>query len=212
MRSYEWLHSVASSYDSVEGFTRVGPAYFEKVYYPSPLRLDGLLAGVVLAGIKYFRPSWWQAFRERRWILIVLGMMGGIITFLLFRDRFSLWPTVLGYPILSFTLAMFVAVAAMWEPPSRRWSVPGAEFIAKISFSLYLSHKLAFHLAKVNFASIDAAGGLYALALYSVAALVAGSALYFCVEFPFLWLRDKIMNRPKLRLSPQPQCISIQIR
>src|SRR5258705_9700939 len=116
MRGYAWFHSVAASYDSVEGITIVGPAYFEKVYYPSLLRLDGILAGVALAGIKYFRPSWWQAFRNRQWLLIVLGVIGAIVTYLLFRDRFSFLATALGYPVLSFTLALLVAAAALWEP------------------------------------------------------------------------------------------------
>lgn len=35
------------------------PAFITQIYMPSYTRLDGLLAGVMLAGVRGFRPDWW---------------------------------------------------------------------------------------------------------------------------------------------------------
>lgn len=47
--------------------------YWEMIYFPTSSRLDGLLIGVVLAGIQIFRPGWWRVvITKRRTLLFAL--------------------------------------------------------------------------------------------------------------------------------------------
>jgi hypothetical protein len=43
-----------------------GLAYIERIYYPTWTRLDGLIAGVVMAAVRLFRPVWWDAAMKPR--------------------------------------------------------------------------------------------------------------------------------------------------
>jgi peptidoglycan/LPS O-acetylase OafA/YrhL len=64
-------------------------------------------------------------------------------------------------------------------------------WIAAISYSLYLSHKIAFHLVQEAIVpSIQGSGGLQ-FATYALATLLLGAVLHYLVERPFLRWRDR---------------------
>ena len=163
--------------------------YLESIYYPTYTRLDGLLAGVVLAAIQTYRAAWWSALQARANWLAFAGLMAAGIAIWLFRDRTAFAATVFGFPLLSFGVALLVAAAA--GPQSfGRWRVPGAGWIAAMSYSLYLSHKLAMHGIAIALASRPAIHGLAAFAIYAVAVFLVGALLHYGVERPFLRLRE----------------------
>ena len=60
VRLWSWkayIHPTITAYGAAESSSI---AYSEFIYYPTYTRLDGLLIGVILAGIKTFRPAWWE--------------------------------------------------------------------------------------------------------------------------------------------------------
>jgi len=59
------------------------------------------------------------------------------------------------------------------------------------AYSLYLSHKLAFHAVQVALAPSIGSSGLLRFAVYGVAALALGAALYGLVERPCLRWRER---------------------
>jgi peptidoglycan/LPS O-acetylase OafA/YrhL len=66
--------------------------------------------------------------------------------------------------------------------------VPGAQTLATLSYSLYLSHKLALHAAGEWGASQSPA---VAVVAEVVVVLLAGLSLHHAVERPFLRLRAR---------------------
>lgn len=170
-------------------------AWVERIYYPTWMRLDGLLAGVMLAAIRAYRPLWWAAMMRRSGVLLALGLAGVAAAIWLSQDRLGLQASVFGFPVVSFGLALLVAAAAS----ERRWTgrvrVPGAAWLAAASFSLYLTHKQMFGLVSRHYGDRLDGHGLLALVVYAAAALLGGALLYYAVERPFLRLRDRIVQR-----------------
>ena len=190
LRGYVWLHewSLVRGMENVErSFTL---RYIEGIYYPTWTRLDGLLAGVVLATIRTYRPSWWVRMQGQADLLLLTGLVVVGLSFLVFRDRFGLLPAVVGYPLVSAGMALLVVAGAGNQSVIGRWRIPGAGWLALISYSLYLTHKAAMHLTQSWFGPLLEGRGLLAFAVYSAAILLMGALLHYTVEGPFLRLRE----------------------
>ena len=168
----------------------LGKNFLESIYYPTYTRLDGLLAGVLLAAVQAYRPGTWAAWQSRANGLALVGLIVTGMAIWLFRDQTAFVPSVYGYPLLSFGLALLV-IAGAGQQSFGRWRVPGAGWIAAASYSLYLSHKLAMHAVATVLASRPAIHGLPAFAIYAVAIFTAGALLHYVVERPFLHLRGR---------------------
>ncbi|BFI95939.1 MAG: acyltransferase [Rhodanobacter sp.] len=166
-----------------------GKDWLESVYYPTWTRLDGLLGGVVLATIQCYRPRWWAHLQQRANALAIAGLLLAAAAIWLFRDKSGFAASVFGFPLLSLALALLVAAGAGTRSWLGRWRIPGAGWIAGISYSLYLSHKLPMHAVHEALARWPAVHGLAAFALHAVAILATGALLHYAIERPFLRLR-----------------------
>lgn len=140
VRGYVWLHAMAPVRD--EPGPAFGLRFVEGIYYPTWARLDGLLAGVALAALRVGCPQLWARLQARRAFVLAAGVALFGTAVWLFRERLEFWPAVLGYPLLSLALAAIVLAGSSLPA---RWDLPGAGWLARISYSLYLSHKLALH-------------------------------------------------------------------
>ena len=179
--------------DSGQSF---GSVYMMRIYYPTYSRFDGLLAGVALGLVKTFRPAGWRALTRRGHALLAAGVCLVAVSVYLFWERFdsvtgaSVLGIVVGPPVLSLGLGCLVASAVS----SNGWlraKIPGAQLLATLAYSMYLTHKELIHLVDLWFPSI-AQGAMYQwLGVYAVCCLAAATVLYLCVERPFLRLRDK---------------------
>jgi peptidoglycan/LPS O-acetylase OafA/YrhL len=189
-RGYLWLRDVAQPPFDVDG----APAslhYMKLIYWPTWTRLDGLSAGVAAACINVFRPRLWATLTAKPIVLLGAGVLGVGASMAFFGDVVAgFLPTVLAFPLLSFSMALLVAASAAGRsiiPP-----VPGASALAAGAYSLYLTHKAVF--AAVATAVADAPAGLRSaeLVVAWLAAFAVGAALYWLVERPFLGLRDRL--------------------
>ena len=97
---------------------------------------------------------------------------------------------VFGFPVLSLGLGLLVA-SSVSNNGWLRFRIPGAKLIATLAYSLYLTHKEIIHLVDLWFPSITEGHMLPWLAVYAGCSFLVASALYLCVERPFLILRDK---------------------
>jgi len=96
-----------------------------------------------------------------------------------------------GWPVLSLGLGLLVLAGSGRSSVIGRWRVPGVGWLAAVSYSLYLSHKLAFHAVHEHLVPLlQVTGGLLFLT-YALATLLAGAALHYAVERPFLRWRDR---------------------
>lgn len=184
LRSTIWLHDDALKPDR--------NWFIEDIYYPTWCRLDGLLVGVALAALRVFRIEWWQRLRRSANAAVLIGLLGVIVSFFLHAQRSSLLANSIGWPVLSLAFGLLVFAAAERDSWIGRLRVPGAGWIAAISYSLYLSHKLVMHA--VQSAIGDRIHGIAAFSLYAVAILVAGALLHYLVERPGLRLRARMME------------------
>lgn len=168
--------------------------WVEHIYNPTYARLDGLLAGSALAALKQFRPSWWHWMTARGWIFITLGLSCVAAAGLLFRNPAGVAAVVFGFPLLSLGLGgVLVGMASPHILPGRV-AVPGARRLAMLAFSLYLTHKAAYHLVDVHAGDIFGGSNLLALAGYNAAALLAAWVLYLAIERPGLRLRERLLH------------------
>jgi peptidoglycan/LPS O-acetylase OafA/YrhL len=72
-----------------------------------------------------------------------------------------------------------------------RCRIPGIGWIAAVSYSLYLSHKLAMHAVQAWLANLPSMPGGVVFMLYATATLLVGATLHYAAERPFLRWRDR---------------------
>jgi peptidoglycan/LPS O-acetylase OafA/YrhL len=207
LRAYVLLHTLRPMGPDHDGFSLT---YIEKLYYPTYTRLDGLIAGVALALLRTFRPSWWSALARRGHSLAAAGLLAVVFAAWLSADRFrSVGPRaalgdIFGYPVLALGFALLTASALSENGLLARFRVPGARLIATLSFSLYLTHKEAVHLLLHVFPDLPD-GAFSLLPVYFAACLAVAAALYLLVERPFLLLRDAKAGLPRKIPAPDLQ-------
>ena len=191
LRAGVWLHDAAA--DPPRNW------FVEDIYYPTWNRLDGLLFGVMLATIKAFRPQAWESAQRYANPAMLAGLAVMALSFWLFRDRVGLLGNAVGWPVLSLGLALLVFAGTSRQSWIGRWRVPGAGWLATVSYSLYLVHKGIFHVVQVQWGEALNGTGLLTFCAYGTAAILAGATLHYTVERPFLGLRERLSKsgRPK---------------
>ncbi len=169
-----------------------------RVYYPTYTRLDPLLAGLALASMRTFRPGWWERLMQRGHALLLVGTVciGSVVFLFRHQDLGSnvgpaKWGVIVGFPVLALGLGMIVASSVSVNGWLSRTRVPGAEWIASLAFSLYLTHKAVANLVLHHVPRITAAQGPLSWLCYAVACLAAAVLLHVLVERPCLRLRDR---------------------
>lgn len=174
--------------------------FVESIYYPTIGRMDGLLAGVCLAILKCFRPKLWTAAMARPYALLLAAGAALSLAIGVSAPRTTFAAAVFGFPLLAFGFALLVAAAASDRGVLGRYKVPGAQFLATITFSVYLSHKMTWHLVHTYWPSLVPQGTFQAFVVYACTAIAVGALLYVTVERTFLRLRDR---RPKVRVATE---------
>jgi peptidoglycan/LPS O-acetylase OafA/YrhL len=191
LRTATWLHDTAVD----PGFARNW--FVEDIYYPTRNRLDGLLVGVALAAWKVFRPQAWERARRHANLFLLAGLAAMALALWLFRDRVGLLGNSIGWPVLSAALGLLVFAGAGRDSAIGRRSLPGAGWLAAISYSLYLVHKAIYHVVQAHWGDRLSGHGFIAFCMYGLAAIAAGALLHHAVEKPFLRLRDRLPS-PRL--------------
>ena len=193
LRGFLWMHWMAPVIHQDAFNTR----FLEDIYYPTWSRLDGLLAGIVLATIRAYRPLWWIRLQQHANAVLLGGCVVLAVAIVLFRDRAGLLATTAGYPLLALGFALMVIAGANTQSWLGRIRVPGARWIALISYSLYLSHKAVLHLVDGALGQPLTGHVVLAFFVYALAVLLAGALLHYAVERPVLHLREKLFENPR---------------
>ncbi|HEY8879124.1 MAG TPA: acyltransferase [Roseateles sp.] len=167
--------------------------FIEDIYYPTWMRLDGLLVGVMLATLNVYRPQLWARLQARSLLLMLAGCATVALAIWLFHDRTGLVANAIGWPLLSFGLGLLVLAASTPRLPA----LPGAGWLAAASYSLYLSHKLAMHAVHAWIVPALPLQGMALFPVYAAVILAVGAALHHLVEKPGLQLRDRLARSPR---------------
>lgn len=196
LRTAIWLH-----------FDALAPNrnwFVEDIYYPTWNRLDGLLAGVLLAVVKTYRPALWARLGARANVVFTIGLAGMALSFWLFRERAGLLGNSVGWPVLSSALALLVFAGAQTNGWIGRRAVPGAGWLAAVSYSLYLIHKPIYGLVEMHLGDALEGRGYIAFIVYGAASLFAAALLHYAVERPGLRLRDVLSRGRVERADDHP--------
>src|SRR6185437_7725026 len=192
LSGYLWLRYVAATPFDIAAHAKHGGAYMTLIYYPTWTRLDGLLGGVCVALVSTFRPRWWAALTARANVCLAAGLAGVGAALALFGGEIGgFLASTLGFPLLALSMALLVVAGAAPGSLISRWRIPGAAALAAGAYSLYLSHKIVFHLVADTSKAWLPAARILALPIALAGALAVGAALYWLVERPFLKLRDR---------------------
>jgi len=169
----------------------------KRIYYPTYTRLDGLLCGVALASIKLFMPAFWTQLEKRGWMTFGIGiavLLAGFWTFhFAYPDADNIAGILAGFPLVSIGFAVLVISATANNGPLRL-RAPGAKAVATLAYSLYLSHKAVAHVDPILIPWLRDNTSWPAVGVYAVTCLGFAALLYFAVERPFLWLRDRHLD------------------
>ncbi len=104
----------------------------------------------------------------------------------------ALWGAILGFPLLSLGLGLITASSVSRNGLLARVRVPGAETVATLAFSLYLTHKAVGHIVMQYLPRITVPQGPASWVLYAVTCFSVALLLHVAVERPFLRLRDRV--------------------
>ncbi len=197
-RSWVFLHILRPLGPDDDTFASV---YIERIYYPTWTRMDGLLAGVLLAAVERFRPATWNRLRQHGNVLATVGVLLVALCCRLFRDRFdavdpvAATGTIVGFPLLATGIAALV-VSSLGNGPLGRWRIPGATALATLAYSLYLTHKAVLHLCADHLPQRFSEGTWTGAAIFFGSSLATATALYFAVEKTCLRLRGSLRPEP----------------
>jgi peptidoglycan/LPS O-acetylase OafA/YrhL len=170
--------------------------YWGMIYFPTYARLDGLLVGVLLAGIRIFRPAWWSYAMARRILVFVIAAILLALAVWSCWEIYSVSAVIWGFPLIALGFGFLVMAAA-----GLQLRIPGATFGATLAYSTYLTHKAVMHLDRVYLGNLLSINWFVSLAIYAVSSLIVASVLYLCVEGPFLRLRERIISAIRARKS-----------
>jgi peptidoglycan/LPS O-acetylase OafA/YrhL len=196
LRSWLWQHEVApwlGASDATNLTARAVEAYVNNLYRPTWARLDGLLAGVLLAAVRAFRPAWWTRLLARGPWLLVAGPL--VLAAALHIDPLGATGAAILFPLVALGFGCLLVAALSPRLPFGRIALPGAEPIALLAFSLYLTHRQVYAWLDDHVEGLAAATPLLAFCVYQAAALAVAVLLYVGVERPALRLRDRLLAK-----------------
>lgn len=182
--------------------SRSGGAYFATIEAPTHMRLDGVVLGVLLAGLSERAGPVWAWCRRNGTALAV----GGVLTIAAIalgpwpfdpvkKDAVSALASGFGILGLSLGAAMLIPATVGARPSGRRWWNAPATWVADHAYVLYLLHTSIY--AVVQPWSVRAKlPWPVTMAAMVAATLAAGWVLRTAVEKPALRARDRIFDRP----------------
>lgn len=189
LRSCMWYFYVLNAGDNLSS------VYRHVIYAPTYARLDALTIGVALSIIKNFHVPCWKRLTQPHWgyAWLALGIIGySWVGYVLAHDNNrDFFKATVYYTILAMSSGALVLSALSKDAWLSKIYLPGMGALAIGSYAIYLSHKMMIHLAvwtveNMHLAYVD--GLLFAVALF--ATVSAGALLYFCVERPWIKIRD----------------------
>jgi peptidoglycan/LPS O-acetylase OafA/YrhL len=191
LRDWQWRHAIAPHLAPGGDMARAIAGYVGSIYSPTWTRLDGLLAGVLLAAVRAFRLAWWTRILNHGWALLGAGItLLGAATQI---DALGHAGAVFLFPLVALGCACLLSGALSPHTPLGRWALPGARVLALLAFSLYLTHRQVYAWLDGAAGDLTADAPAAAFLLYNATALAVAALLYAAIERPGLRLRARML-------------------
>ena len=183
--------SARSLYGEVWGYS------WDALYYPTHLRADGLMFGVLIGYLHTNRPDLFRVIASRCRFAMPVVLIVPFIAIAFPLQSSSLVPTV-GFTLFYLAYGILVTVGAGYPGI---FSVYGTErlarclrFLGRYSYTIYLAHSVIFEFSGATpiLSFVQRMGGAWAqCAVFFIASIAAGIVLSRIVELPILALREK---------------------
>lgn len=194
LRGYLWQTHIAA-YMAAGDVGLAMQHFIALIYQPTYARLDGLLLGVVLAMLRAFRPLWWQRLQAHSTALL---FGAGAVFYLCAQiPLMSMAGATLLFPLVALGCAALVVSITSPSSYLARRRVPGAQTLAVLAFSLYLTHRQIYHWLDTLVPQLSEQSTIVATAGYIAASLLGAALLYWLVERPALALRRRLLTAPQ---------------
>jgi peptidoglycan/LPS O-acetylase OafA/YrhL len=191
LRDWHWRHAIAPHLGPGGDMARAIAGYVGSIYSPTWTRVDGLLAGVLLAAVRAFRPAWWARILHHGWALLGAGLaLLGAATQV---DPLGHAGAVLLFPLVALGCACLLTGALSPHAPPGRKALPGARLLALLAFSLYLTHRQVYAWLDSATGDLTTDAPVAGLILYNGAALAVAALLHAAIERPGLRLRARML-------------------
>ena len=158
-------------------------------------RMDSLLYGVMLATLYWLLPERFAALTRRKWPLIAATVAVFVLMYLL--PAYPVFDRSIGYTLVALGMAAFVSLVFTHASAVNGW-LP-YRFIAWIglySYGIYLWHSVVREPARMLLQRLhitsDPMAWIVALIFQVGLSIALGYAMSRLVEFPFLYLRDRV--------------------
>jgi peptidoglycan/LPS O-acetylase OafA/YrhL len=190
-----WYHYIEPAL-SLKDFKLANENYYEFIYYPTYTRLDGLVIGLALAGCSIFKHDLWQKLLGHGKLIGILGLLiWGSIPII--QDfHYGRIHSLYIFPIISIGAGCFIISVLSPFVWFSRFKIPGAETIAILAYSIYLTHKQVTHIVieYLKHRSL-ATNGFFCFFIAGLCSILVATVLYWIVEKPFLKLRDYLTHQ-----------------
>ena len=193
LRDWEWRHAIAPHLAPGGDAARAVAGYVGTIYSPTWTRLDGLLAGVLLAALRAFRPAWWTRVLTHGWALLCAGL--ALLVAATRVDPLGHGGAVFLFPLVALGCACLLLGVLSPRTPLGRRALPGVRTLALLAFSLYLTHRQVYAWLDGVAGDLTAHAPLAAFALYNGVSLAVAALLYVAVERPGLRMRRGMARR-----------------
>jgi len=175
-----------------------GSLHDQYLYYPIYARLDGLLVGIGLALIKVFRRATWNKLLDKGYYALGLAALSMGVACFLSDSHYSAARVAFLYPAVSFAFGGLLITAVSPSCHLSRWRNIGVEFIATLSFGIYLVQKLVFHWNESHLPMIGVSPYSYTgFAMTFASCVFVATVLHLLVERPVMQLRERL-DSPRL--------------
>ncbi|MFJ1469220.1 acyltransferase family protein [Massilia orientalis] len=193
LRDWEWRHAIAPHLAPGGDAARAVAGYVGRIYSPTWTRVDGLLAGVLLAALRAFRPAWWTRVLSHGWVLLGAGL--ALLVAATRVDVLGRGGAVFLYPLVALGCACLLLGALSPCTPLGCRALPGIRVLARLAFSLYLTHRQVVAWLDGVAGDVAANAPFAAFVLYNGASLAVAALLYVAVERPGLRMRRGMARR-----------------
>lgn len=189
IRIYVWNRFVSPGGDD-SWFT-----WYKHIYYPTYNRLDGLLAGVSIAGLYCFYPATWGKISKFGNLIFLLGLIVLTGAYYLCLQENSYQATVFGFPAVALGYALLVISAISPTGFLYKWNSKITSFIAMLSYAIYLSHKSVIHLTQLLLGNLGMGLNTNTMLIICSTSCILGALLInTIIEKPFLKLRKQVVK------------------
>jgi peptidoglycan/LPS O-acetylase OafA/YrhL len=190
LRDWQWRHAIAPHLAPGGDATLAVAGYVGSIYSPTWTRVDGLLAGVLLAAVRAFRPDGWTRLLSHGSLLLGAGL--ALIVAAARVDPLGHGGAVFLYPLVAVGCTCLLLGTLSPRTPLGRRTLPGMRTLARLAFSLYLTNRQVYAWLDDVVGELATQAPLAAFVLYNGTALAAAALLYVAAERPGLRMRARM--------------------